>query len=297
MKGASHNKPDFIIIGAMKCATSTVHDQLSMHDPFFMTTPKEPNFFSDDEIYAKGFGWYGSLFANADTGQLKGESSTHYTKLPKYPETVERLVEYCPDVKCIYIMRHPVDRLVSHYIHEWTQGAISCDINEAVSRHPELVEFSRYNMQLEPYLKTFGHKSVLPMFTERLKDNPLRELQVIFDFLDVFEKPVWQPDIISNVSAERLRACAWRDAIVNSPLLKFIRRTFVPKSVRTRIRKLWTMQERPSLAPDTVQNLEVIFNRDLSLLSQKLGLELNCGNFKNMVISAYKIKWTDPALS
>jgi hypothetical protein len=297
VKDAPPNKPDFIIIGAMKCATSTVHDQLSMHNSFFMTTPKEPNFFSDNEIYAKGFEWYGSLFARADAGQFKGESSTHYTKLPGYRETVKRMSEYCPDVKCIYIMRHPVDRLVSHFIHEWTQGVVSCDINEAVFRHPELIEYSRYNMQIEPYLKTFGHRSVLPMFTERLRDNPLRELHDIFDFLGVREKPVWHPDIISNISSERLRACAWRDTIVNNPILRSLRRTFVPKSVRTRIRKLWAMQKRPVLDPETEQNLEVIFNRDLSLLGQKLGLDLNCRNFKNMVISANKIKWADPALT
>ena len=62
MEKTGTNGPDFIIIGAMKCATSTLHDQLSMHNSFFMTTPKEPNFFSNDEIYANGFHWYESLF-------------------------------------------------------------------------------------------------------------------------------------------------------------------------------------------------------------------------------------------
>ena len=46
--------PDFIIIGAMKSATSTLHDQLNMHDSIFMTNPKEPNFFSDNEYIFQG---------------------------------------------------------------------------------------------------------------------------------------------------------------------------------------------------------------------------------------------------
>lgn len=54
--------PDFIIIGAMKCATSTLHDQLARQPGLFMSTPKEPNFFSDDEQWGRGLDWYGSLF-------------------------------------------------------------------------------------------------------------------------------------------------------------------------------------------------------------------------------------------
>ena len=49
-------------------------------------------------------------------------------------------------------MRHPVDRLVSHYIHEWTQGVISCDIDKAINHFPELISYSQYNMQIETYL-------------------------------------------------------------------------------------------------------------------------------------------------
>ena len=83
--------PDFIVMGAMKSATSTLHEQLSEQEGFFMTEEKEPNFFSNDEIYAKGLEWYASLFANAAPGDLCGESSTHYTKLPTYPHTVARM--------------------------------------------------------------------------------------------------------------------------------------------------------------------------------------------------------------
>ena len=292
MNPRSGKKPDFIIIGAMKCATSTLHNQLNMHDSFFMTDPKEPNFFSDDDIYAKGNGWYESLFKNATSRQIKGESSTHYTKLPQYPDTVKRLSDYCPDIKCIYLMRHPVDRLVSHYIHEWTQGVISCDIDKAVYRYPEIIDYGRYNMQIEPYLKVFGSSAVLPVFTGRLQDNLLRELQAVFDFLDIREKPVWRADIKSNVSAERLKVCAWRDAIIKNKIMTFVRRTFVPKKVRRKIRKLWTMKERPELSPETTQYVESLFDQDLKTLGNKLGLELSCNNFKETVVSQKTISWT-----
>ena len=112
-------KPDFILIGAMKSATSTLHAQLAQQPGIFMSTPKEPNYFSDDQQYALGEDWYDNLFAAAKPGELCGESSTHYTKLPDYPHTIERMKKRLAAPRLVYVMRHPVDRLVSHYIHQW----------------------------------------------------------------------------------------------------------------------------------------------------------------------------------
>lgn len=291
MESMAVNKPDFMIIGAMKCATSTLHDQLNMHSSFFMTEPKEPNFFSDDEVYEKGLAWYGTLFDGAEEGQLRGESSTHYTKLPVYPHTLERLADFCPRLKCIYIMRQPVQRLISHYIHEWTQGVISCDINGAIDEFPELIDYSRYAMQLEPFLKTYGKDSILPLFAERLRANPLAELQRVFEFLEVDEKAVWQDTIQKNVSSERMRVCGWRDTLLNNSFLRIIRQNLVPKKVRTRIQKFWTMNERPELAADVQQRVENVLNQDLKRLGEALGLELNCDNFSQVVVTQERIDW------
>lgn len=93
--------PDFLIIGAMKSATSTLHEQLARQPGVFMSTPKEPNFFSDDPIYARGFEWYRGLFAGGAEALLRGESSTHYTKLPTHPHAVERIARHLPQVKLI----------------------------------------------------------------------------------------------------------------------------------------------------------------------------------------------------
>ena len=90
------HRPDFIVIGAMKSATTTLHEQLARQPGFLMSRPKEPNFFSDDHMYARGWRWYSSLFASAGEADLCGESSTHYTKLPDYPRTVARMVRDVP---------------------------------------------------------------------------------------------------------------------------------------------------------------------------------------------------------
>jgi hypothetical protein len=104
------HRPDFIMIGAMKSATTTLHEQLARQPYFFMSRPKEPNFFSDDVMYARRWDWYLSLFRSAPAGDLRGESSTHYTKIPDYPRTVDRMVRDLPRLKLIYLMRHLIDR-------------------------------------------------------------------------------------------------------------------------------------------------------------------------------------------
>lgn len=273
---------DFIIIGAMKCATSTLHSQLASHDSFFMSEPKEPNFFSDDGVYAKGVDWYEGLFQDARPHQLKGESSTHYTKLPTYPQTLARLSGTLTTGKFIYMMRHPVDRLISHYIHGWTEGTISSPINEAVLVYRELVDYGCYAKQLEPYCKTFGQDSVLPVFVEAVRKDPQQQLERIFSFLGVDETPFWKEDLRDNVSSERMRKCGWRDTLLEMPVLKYIRRRFVPKSLRTRVRRLWTMEQRPELTAGTRELVERRFDEDLEQLGNRLGLELSCHNFSKM---------------
>ena len=51
-------KPDFIIIGAAKSGTTTLYEYLCRHPQIFMSTPKEPDFFSLDQNYTKGIEWY-----------------------------------------------------------------------------------------------------------------------------------------------------------------------------------------------------------------------------------------------
>jgi len=279
--------PDFIIIGAMKCATSTLHEQLAAQIGIVMSTPKEPCFFSDDAEYARGIDWYTSLFAQATSSDLCGESSTHYTKLPTYPHTVERMKRHlCREVRLIYIMRDPMARLVSQYIHEWTQRTINVPIDEAVQQHPHLVDYSRYAMQLEPFLDAFGHEAILPVFHESLVTRSQEELDRIGGFIGYAGHPAWRKEHEQqNASAERLRSSPWRDAIVNFPGVKALRRALVPQSVRDRIKSFWTIGARPELSAATKSRLAATFNDDLATLGRWLGREITCENFTRQAVA------------
>ena len=283
-------RPDFVIIGAMKCATTTLHDQLGEQPGFFVCEPKEPYFFSNDPVWAKGMDWYESLFADAGESDICGESSTHYTKLPTYPHTVDRMVEHIPNAKLIYVMRHPIDRLVSQYIHQWTEREITSPINEAIHQHEELIAYSCYAKQLTPFFGHWTSDTILPIFFERVRQDSQRELESITTFLGYDRKPTWAERDSSNVSAQRLRTSPLRDAIVDAPGLSHIRRFLVPQSVRDRVKSQWQMTDRPELSEESLAYLTEVFDEDLRVLGEWLSMELTCENWSDTVVQSAP-KW------
>lgn len=281
--------PDFIIIGAMKAATTTLHELLAAQPGVFMSTPKEPCFFSNDDIWARGTGWYTSLFDAAPAGAMLGESSTHYTKLPTYPETVERARSVVADAKLIYIMRHPVDRLVSHYIHEWSQGNTTGTIEQEIGRNGIYIAYSRYGMQIQPWLEAFGAERVLPVFFDRLRADPAGELRRVAAFLGL-PGPVRTPkgDRRENVSSDRLRKGPLLRFIMETPGVSHARRLLVPRRARDWVKdRFFRMKRRPELSDHTRRELEKIFDDDLGVLSRMLGLDrpLSCANFHETAAS------------
>ena len=283
--------PDFVIIGAMKCGTSTLHVQLAAQNGFYMSEPKEPNFFSDKDVFAKGFGWYQGLFANAPAGAIKGESSTHYTKRPTYPECFDRLAAALPDARFIYVMRHPLERLVSHYIHEWTMGNMHAPLSEAVHAHSELVDYSRYAYQMAPYIDHFGRERLLPIFSERLKTDPDTELFRIGRFLGAPDGLSWRDDIEpQNVSKERVRRVPLYGLLVENPVARVLRRALVPQGLRDKVKSKLQMQERPVLQEEDIRRLKPVFDEDLGQLGAMLGVSLTCDNYHETV-RAKSLEW------
>lgn len=293
MNNASSNTrlPDFVIIGAMKSATSTMYQQLVQQQGILMCTPKEPNFFSDADQFAKGMAWYSGLFANAPEGSLLGEASTHYTKLPTHPKTVERLKKHLPNARLVYVMRHPVDRLVSHYMHEWSTGVYHCGIEEEINKYPELIAYGRYAMQLEPYFEAFGRDAVLPVFFDRLVREPQAELERICRFIGYQGQPAWVEDMKpDNVSSERIRKFPLYKLLVETGPATWLRRHLIPQSFRDAIKMKLRMRQRPMLGDEALARLGAEFDRDLEQLGKWLGTRIDCQNFKQ-VTSEKSLNW------
>lgn len=270
----------------MKGATSTLHKQLSLQTGIFMSTPKEPNYFSDDAEYERGEQWYNALFDRAEVNDLCGESSTHYTKLPDYPLTVERMAKKLKSPKFIYVMRHPVDRLISHYIHQWSQNVIKYGINEAIDSYKELTSYSCYAKQLEPYFNRFGQENILPIFTEAIRRNPQEQLDKVTKFIGYQGRAIWEEDVTSqNISGNRIRAFKGYRWLVESDLMTFIRRSMIPKSIRNKVKQRLTMQKRPEIDEIHLSKLTTVFDQDLFRLGRCFGVELSCENYTQVVCS------------
>jgi hypothetical protein len=268
--------PSFVIIGAMKCATTTLYEQLKKQPGIFMPDLKEPNFFSDEEQYSKGLEWYSNLFEGASLNDLLGEASTHYTKSRTYPNTISRIEDCLTNPKFIYVIRNPIDRLISQYIHEWTEGKIKVDINEAIKKHPELIEYSCYAKQIAPYTKSYGKESILLVSFEDIKNSPQSVLNNICNFIGYKGKPKWFNELeASNVSKERIRRFPLFKLLIESSLATFIRRTFIPNSIRNKIKLNFQMRERPILHPASIEFLNNIFNDEKEIIKEKFGIELS----------------------
>jgi hypothetical protein len=161
--------PDFLIIGAMKAGTTTLYRDLMTHPRVFFPIDKEPGNLTDDAVLGgEGLAGYAALFAGAAPGQIAGEASTAYTKRPTHEGVAARARTLLgPDLRVIYLMREPVSRVISQHRHELTSGEIGeRSLDEAVARHPRLLDYSRYAMQLEPWLDALGRGRVLALEME-----------------------------------------------------------------------------------------------------------------------------------
>lgn len=261
--------PDFIIIGAMKCGTTTLQAQLAAQPGVFMTDPKEPNYFSDDDIYAKGAAWYQALFAGAASGDMTGEASTHYTKRPTYPDTLARMQADLPEPpKLIYMIRNPLERAVSHYIHEWTEARMGGDPVAEFARHPEMAEYGCYAMQIAPFIDAFGKNRVYLTSLEQIKQDPDAEFARITAFLGLPDGLRWQhAQKAQNVSADRARRIPLQGLLIDNPVARTLRQRLVPKSLRQKVRQSLTMQGRPALPEDLKIDLMARFLEDRTALA------------------------------
>lgn len=193
-------RPNLFIIGAMKSGTTSLHEYLGVHPDIFMSEPKEPGHFAKEmTYYPKDPDWYLGLFAGAGDARIVGESSTHYTKLPVYPAVAERILEFSPDARFIYLMRDPIRRAISHYWHGVRKFEESRPILRAIREDPQYLAFSDYRMQLAPYFDLFGRERVFVETFEALVGDPRRVVRDVLRWLGV--SPDFTPGTFTRENA------------------------------------------------------------------------------------------------
>lgn len=163
--------PSFVVIGAMKSGTSSLATYLGAHPGVTMSRPKEPNFFADPGNWDKGLDWYRELFPSDAT--IAGEATTRYTMSPLYVGAAERIHRIIPEARLIYLVRDPIERMRSMFVHQADKHQTSYrSLAEAIERDPTYLEISRYGTQVRPYLDLFEEGQILIFTTDELRDLP-----------------------------------------------------------------------------------------------------------------------------
>ena len=214
-------KPNFIIIGAMKAATTSIYTYLKQHPDIFMTKVKEPMFFNNfnQNTDFKVLGNkskkvnslldYFSMFGSVKNESAIGEASPAYI----YNENAPYLIkEHLPDVKIIAILRQPTDRAYSNFLH--TKRADRENVNsfgQAIKIEKErisdnwsplyhYIQKGFYSVQLKRYYNLFPKENIKVYLFEDVVKNPKETLKDIFKFLNVDENIEIDTSKKSNVS-------------------------------------------------------------------------------------------------
>ena len=216
--------PDFIIIGAMKCGTTSLYRHLGKHPEIGLSLDKETDFFLSEKNLAGGLNRYADQFrSEAASARILGEASPNYAKCNEFPGVAERIHRTLPDVKLIYIVRDPVERFVSQYLHHANAGEIAIDpdaiLNSRAGRH--YLDCSRYYQQTSEYLRFFPREQLLVLCLDELRRDPAGLLRQVFKFLGV-DSSVAIDGLTEthNAGADLRRMPNWYFAARRSPLLR-----------------------------------------------------------------------------
>lgn len=204
-------KVNLIVLGAQKSGTSSLHFFLNSHPDIFMSHPmKEPRFFCSERRILDYFSseeplsiknrshlFFRHMIKGYKGERIFGESSTDYTikDFSKSQQIPQRIMEMAgKDVKFIYILRNPFDRIISHFLHLERHGRINNNhsLQEEVIRNSSLIENSLYYTQLKPYLEYFSKNKILLIDFNRFTNRDESLSKELAEFLGIDNLFSWQ---------------------------------------------------------------------------------------------------------
>ena len=228
MKQQKH--PNFIIIGAMKAATTSLYTYLKQHPDVFMTANKEPMFFNNFQkannfkVHGRKtkkittFDQYYALFDAVKNEKAIGEASPSYIFNEDCPQLIHK---YLPDTKIIAVLRQPVARAYSNFLHARRADRepisdFEIAFNKEEERQAEnwspLYYYKSkgyYAKQLYRYYSLFPKENIKILFFEDLVENPIKTSQEIFKFLNVDNTFIPNTSKKANVSGTPKGMFGW----------------------------------------------------------------------------------------
>lgn len=293
-------RPDFLIIGAPKAGTTALHAALAQHPEVFTTTPKEPKYWlcgdappphwvgPGDAHSQQEWIWrrrdYEALFVPAAEGQVRGESTPFY--LWSYPAH-RRIAEHLPEVRLVAVIRDPIDRAYSNWMHLWSDGLEKVpDFEPAFHLQAERIEagwapfwrykdLGLYGRQLEHLYRYVDPHRVHVVRYRDIVEEPGRTLDEVCRFLGISEGRVASvprdnsrayaaPGWRTTVFGPAVRAGAWAGQLAPPQVWRALS---VPLIAQLQAGG----GHRPKLAPEARARLLPHFADDIDLLSELTG--------------------------
>jgi len=291
--------PNFLIVGAAKCGTTSLYYYLKQHPDVFMSNPKEPHFFFAQffKIPTNGIGDnlldvvqkpddYFRLFEHAVDKKAVGEAS--HTNLYYYQKVIPSIKKYLGDPKIIIILRHPVERAFSAYAMLTMQGREFLPFEEALRQEPKRIaegwrstwyyqDVGFYAHQVKAYLDNFS--AVKVCLFDDLKREPATLMQNLFKFLEV--DAAFRPDFtvnynISGVPRLKLFKSLFRRNPPLRGIVSFLGKTIFTEdgwaSVREKLKA--KLLVKTTIKPETKRDLENLYRDEIAKLQILIGRDL-----------------------
>lgn len=213
---ATGRLPDFIIGGAPKCGTTSVHfilaqnpaigmpdeeihffdaDDPVAHPEFLRTVGGDLHWFDPRPEAAESLAWYRGHFARFADTPLIGEDSTTYLQSPA---ALPRIKAMLPGVRLIFLLRDPAKRAYSQYWHLVCSGRCTVGFERALIDHPLILAGSTYAPQLARYLDSFGRDRVHVALFEDFVADKQRFIDRTTDFIGAPRMDLAQADTWFN---------------------------------------------------------------------------------------------------
>jgi len=176
--------PDFLVIGAMRAGTTSLHQFLASHPDIHLPHIKETDFFIGRQNWQLGREWYKRQYTLANRG-IFGEVCPNYAKADVFPGVPERAHTFNPNMRIFYIVRDPVERAISHYRHSLSYDRSLPPPADLIGSEQGLhiLRTSQYMFQIRPWLKYFDEEQIAILDFQDLLENPQHTAQLVADHL------------------------------------------------------------------------------------------------------------------
>jgi len=271
--------PDFVIIGAQKCGSTTLHQDLRQHPEVFMPECKEVGGLRCEAVLTtRGMKSYSDYFRHATSIQLCGEAATAYSKIPKFQGIPKIAYELLGEnLKIIYLVRDPIKRIISHHAHIFSSGKVSPDVNEAVKIYPNFINYSSYAMQLNAWLEYFPPKNIRIVHFESYVNNRAYVVEQLLAFLGLPpEKLIRNFDAVYNRAEDRRQLAGFLRKLSVTKTYKAFLQPMIPSNLRKPLRNMLTS---PAPLPEARLSLETRdwltcqLRNDQEMFAEILGLK------------------------